>query len=483
MKKLLCAIIVLALLVSVAAAEGTGDSEAALRDRLIRATGTPSIAQFDCADYDGDGTREAFALVSAQGETGTGDALEGEVWFVSSGGCVRLHDRDSYLTVGKVGVSPCLYSAETWYGGSGSSSIVWGVSGGEAFLVGSGFEGLGGGDVPNEFYMYPSAFDLSSDGTGHTWKRYYFFLEGRTLKEYGGLSISRAELEKVPGAREILAGVEAEGWTIGEIYYRGNNIINVNLHDSWSNNNLTLRYESGSVTDTGERYGGSYQAASGLAEAVYPSVFPQGGGSLFFLPDLSDELLVAPQTPAPTKEPAATPKPAVTKAPAVEPKTTTASGDSVYVDSDVNLRKRPSLDADIITSIKAGTTVQFLGEVSTDERGVDWYKVSYKGHKGWTSSRYSHIADSGSGSSGKKSSDKQSSGKKSASGSTTATTTGDVNLRDEPSLDGDVIISIPEGTRLEYLGKVSTDERGVDWYRVSYKGHKGWASSKYTRLN
>lgn len=483
MKKLLCAIVALALLVGVATAEGTGDSEAELRDRLIQATGTPTIDQFDCADYDGDGTREAFALVSQPGGTQTEGSLEGEIWFVGSGGCVRLHDRDSYLAVGKVGVSPCLYSAETWYGGSGSTSIAWGVSGGEAFLVGSGFEGLGGGDVPNEFYMYPSAFDLSADGTGHTWKRYYFFLDGRTLKEYGGLSISRAELEKVPGATEILAGVEAEGWEIGEIYYRGNNIINVNLHDSWSNNNLTLRYEGGSVTDTGERYGGSYGAVSGLAEAVYPSVFPQGGGSLFFLPDLSEELLVAPQTPAPTVKPTATPKPAATKAPAAEPKTTTASGDSVRVDDDVNLRKRPSLDADIITSIKGGTTVRFLGEVSTDERGVDWYKVRYDGHDGWTSSKYSHIVSGGSGSSGKKSSGKQSSTKKSGGGSATATTTGDVNLRDEPSLDGDVIISIPEGTRLEYLGKVSTDERGVDWYKVSYKGHKGWASSKYTRLN
>ena len=40
MKKLLCAIVALALLVGVATAEGTGDGEAALRDRLIAGLGT-----------------------------------------------------------------------------------------------------------------------------------------------------------------------------------------------------------------------------------------------------------------------------------------------------------------------------------------------------------------------------------------------------------------------------------------------------------
>ncbi len=486
MRKLLCIIVALSLSFASAAVAEAGDCEAALRDRLSRTAGTAAIAQFDCADYDGDGISEAFALISEPGETGPEDGVEGEIWFVSPTGCVKLHDADTYLTVGRIGISPSLYSAETWYGGSASSAIAWAVSGGEAVLLGADFEGLAGSETPNEFYMYPSAFDLTADGTGHTWKRYYFFLDGLKLKEYGGMLLSRDRLEEVTGARELLAGAEAEGWTVGDIYYRGNNIINVNLHDEWSNNNLTLRYDNGAVTDTGERYGGSYAAASGLTEAIYPDAFPPAGGSLFFLPDLTDNrpeftwsLASMPEpTPEPTPVPTPVPTPKPTPKPTVAPnagKITRMAGDSVLVDSDVNLRKSPSLDGEIITSVKVGTTLEFLGEACADERGIDWYKVKWKGHKGWTSSKYTRVVSGGSGKSGKSGGSK----KKSKS----ATTIGDVNLRKSPSLDGDVIISIPANTRVEYLGKVSTDERGVDWYKVKWKGHKGWASSKYTRLD
>ena len=59
-------------------------------------------------------------------------------------------------------------------------------------------------------------------------------------------------------------------------------------------------------------------------------------------------------------------------------------------------------------------------------------------------------------------------------------TTGNVNLRKGPGLIYDTMGSVPEGTELEYLGAVSTDERGVDWYKVEYKGKAAWISSKYS---
>lgn len=272
MRRLWCLAVAMALIIPVGGIAEAEDGEAALRELLVRTSGVYDIAQFDYGDYDGDGTREAFALVS-DGEWGD-DGIEGEIWFVSPDGCRRLHGADSYLGVGRIGVGPCLYAAEIWYGGSGSTSAVWGVNGSAgAVALGDGFEGIEGGDVPNEFYMYPTAFDLCPDGTGHTWKRYYFFLDGLELKEYGGRRITRRSLEQLGGAAEILAAAEAEGWRIGEIYWRANGVINVNLHDEWSNDNLTLRVNGHAVVDTGERYGGVYEAASGLAEAVYPSDF------------------------------------------------------------------------------------------------------------------------------------------------------------------------------------------------------------------
>ena len=61
-------------------------------------------------------------------------------------------------------------------------------------------------------------------------------------------------------------------------------------------------------------------------------------------------------------------------------------------------------------------------------------------------------------------------------------TTGNVNLRTGPGLNYDAMGSVPEGSELEYLGEISTDERGVDWYKVDYKGRSAWISSKYSEL-
>ena len=61
-------------------------------------------------------------------------------------------------------------------------------------------------------------------------------------------------------------------------------------------------------------------------------------------------------------------------------------------------------------------------------------------------------------------------------------TTGNVNLRVGPGLDFDVLASVPADSRLEYLNETSVDERGVAWYKVSYRGDDGWVSSKYARI-
>lgn len=62
-------------------------------------------------------------------------------------------------------------------------------------------------------------------------------------------------------------------------------------------------------------------------------------------------------------------------------------------------------------------------------------------------------------------------------------TTGNVNLRKGPGLDYDVLGSESTDVELEYLGETSTDARGVDWYKVSFKGGAAWISSKYAVLS
>lgn len=64
---------------------------------------------------------------------------------------------------------------------------------------------------------------------------------------------------------------------------------------------------------------------------------------------------------------------------------------SVKTTGNVNLRKGPGLDYEIVGDVKPDQELEFKGQVSTDERGVDWYLVEHKGSECWISSRYSEL--------------------------------------------------------------------------------------------
>ena len=61
----------------------------------------------------------------------------------------------------------------------------------------------------------------------------------------------------------------------------------------------------------------------------------------------------------------------------------------------VNLRSGPGLDYESLTTIPEGTSLYFYDEISTDERGVDWYNVYYDAGEcdGWVSSKYAELVD------------------------------------------------------------------------------------------
>ena len=54
----------------------------------------------------------------------------------------------------------------------------------------------------------------------------------------------------------------------------------------------------------------------------------------------------------------------------------------------LNVRSGPGLGYNDKGTLLSGSTATYLGEYSTDERGVTWYKISYNGGSGWVSSRY-----------------------------------------------------------------------------------------------
>ena len=58
---------------------------------------------------------------------------------------------------------------------------------------------------------------------------------------------------------------------------------------------------------------------------------------------------------------------------------------------------------------------------------------------------------------------------------------GKSHVRTGPGLDYKSIGILRRGDSAKYLGKTSTDERGVVWYKIRYNGRDAWVSSMYTR--
>ena len=144
----------------------------------------------------------------------------------------------------------------------------------------------------------------------------------------------------------------------------------------------------------------------------------------------------------------------------------------------VNIRSNAGTSYKSLGTMPNGAYGTCLGLAAKDSRGVVWYKVQYNGVTGWVSSRYSKITDSKDSSS----SGSGSSGGSSSSGDSVKVVGGDVTIRSKPDKTSSKLGYIAEGKTASYLGKTSTDSRGVQWYYISYNGVKGWVSSRYTRL-
>jgi hypothetical protein len=51
--------------------------------------------------------------------------------------------------------------------------------------------------------------------------------------------------------------------------------------------------------------------------------------------------------------------------------------------------------------------------------------------------------------------------------------TGQVNVRNQPGLAGASLGTFASGGIVDYLGETRTDERGVEWYKISNKEDEG----------
>lgn len=60
--------------------------------------------------------------------------------------------------------------------------------------------------------------------------------------------------------------------------------------------------------------------------------------------------------------------------------------------------------------------------------------------------------------------------------------TGDVNMRGEPNLNGELMGTLKTGKSLSFMEETSTDDRGVVWYLATDGELIGWVSSRYSEL-
>lgn len=566
-------------------AEEAEDSEAALRRLLSEECGTESLRTFAYGDYDGDGVSEAFALVGDENDWG----ITGDLWFVSPLFAEKIQEGKSYSKAEKIGeMTPMLFRAEESYGGSGSTSYLWRVQNGAPVSMNASLlENFSYSGHGYDFYSYPSAFDACDDGTGHTWKPYYFYLDAETMqiKEYGGLYVSRRDLEAYAGAAEALQSAEAEGYEVWEMIYRENGLVNVNLHSSdGCNNFLTLKLSDGAAIDvTPSENAGYYLLASEPDLAVYPMSMSPGNSN----PAVSEaEPAISEAESSPSASESAPSSVEETKSllvpedgpvyrcdldgDGIEEQIQVAcyptkeytsywlyiadaegvllGGDEVlqvwdeeYVhgltayafrgglylearesgegtrtdymifspENGAYVLKKWIYDADPSEGDDVGDALlgvsllytEISPEVSmvipTLESAFSEYDLHFR------SCRFNHFESQ----TAELSQDalifdlyddafpfyavildpfaETSSAPASAATASpqTFTATGDVNMRDVPNLAGKVLTTVKKGGCGEYLGEQSTDERGVVWYFVRFNGHTGWVSSKYARLN
>ena len=178
---------ILACLLLLTAGSAWAEDEATLRGKLTQLTGQENFDYFYYGDYDGDGAGEAFALVNDRKEDGL---VSGDIWFVNAQTGYALQTGCTYSQIGLCGkAAPLYFRGEENYGGSGSVSHIWGVSGGEAYELDiSGMENFSYDEDSGSFCVYATYFD---DYMGHCWHKYYYYADESGLKEYGAIPITQ----------------------------------------------------------------------------------------------------------------------------------------------------------------------------------------------------------------------------------------------------------------------------------------------------
>jgi uncharacterized protein YraI len=126
---------------------------------------------------------------------------------------------------------------------------------------------------------------------------------------------------------------------------------------------------------------------------------------------------------------------------------------TMEVAEDLNLRDEPSAAGEVLTVMPAGSTVEVEAGAEPEN---EYLPVTFEDQEGWAFIAY--LVDEG--------------------GDNIATVLEDLNLRDAPGLDGEVLAVMPAGAELRVFGSAEDDE-GAAWSRVEYEDTFGWAATEF----
>lgn len=245
-------------------------------------------------DFDGDGICEMFALVGEVRDYSIAiieNNITGKIWYVNQNGAIEVESDDieywAYPYVFSVDGNAFIAFEKAF--GTGTLTYIWGVKNGIPYQPNISKKGNGLKiNEYNEIEVTLSTYDMVQEKklkypTGHTWKKYYFYFDGKTFREYGGIKISVNDILNIPNGEMIIKEINNKTCAIDSIFYRSNGIININISKESEQEinyyTITIRYDGNKwsfvKSEFGDNYGrGIYLKEMIPAVATYPDKYP-----------------------------------------------------------------------------------------------------------------------------------------------------------------------------------------------------------------
>lgn len=134
----------------------------------------------------------------------------------------------------------------------------------------------------------------------------------------------------------------------------------------------------------------------------------------------------------------------------------------VLATGSADIRMEPDAQSESIGTVQEDAQLGWRVKTALDERGVIWYEVEWnQNESGWVSAEDCGLMNF----------------------DLTVEFTGDqVNVRNQPGLDGEILDVFTRGATALYLNACEVDERGVAWYSIRTNGGPCWVSSKYAKI-